>query len=170
MAVASRVRTMRPWLAAFGVFGLLYGFWPVLLADLSADLRLSPGPLGAALSLGFVASLPAMIVAGRAVDRWSRRAVVIGGGAVMALAWIGFSLVQGLAALAVLLAGFSAASGVYDVGINAAAMAAEQRDGRRLLALCHGTFSGGGAVGALTAGRWSRPGCRFAGCTCWSRS
>lgn len=143
---------MWPWLAAFGIFGMLYGFWPVLLAEISADLRLSPGPLGFALSLGFVAALPAMVAAGRAVDRWGRRAVVLGAGGAMAATWVGFSAVQGFAPLVAALACFSAASGVYDVGINAAAMAAEQRGGRRLLPLCHGTFSGGGAVGALSAG------------------
>ena len=52
------------WLAAFGVFGLLYGVWQVLLADLSRALDLSPGPLGAALSVGIVASLPAMVAGG----------------------------------------------------------------------------------------------------------
>ena len=152
MVGSVRSMAILPWLAAFGVFGLLYGFWPVLLVDLSGALGLSPGPLGVALSVGFVGSLPAMVAAGRATDRWGRRATVVGGGAVMALAWVGFAAVPSFAALIGVLAVFSAASGVYDVGINAAAIAAEQRTGRRLLPLFHGTFSGGGAVGALTAG------------------
>ncbi|MDP9364343.1 MAG: MFS transporter, partial [Chloroflexota bacterium] len=139
---SGRLGSVVPWLAAFGVFGLLYGFWPVLLADLSAALGLSPGPLGLALSVGFVGSLPAMVAAGRAVDRWGRRAVTVGAGAAMAMAWVGFALVPGFAALVGVLVFFYAASGVYDVGINAAAIAAEQRTGRRLLPLCHGTFSG----------------------------
>ena len=37
-------------LAAFGVFGLFWGVFAVLLADLSGALGLSPGPLGVALS------------------------------------------------------------------------------------------------------------------------
>ena len=158
---SARFASILPWLAAFGVFGLLYGFWPVLLVDLSGALALSPGPLGAALSAGFVASLPAMAIAGRATDRWGRRAVTVGAGSAMALTWVGFALVPSFAALVGLLACFYPASGVYDVGINAAAMAAEQRTGRRLLPLFHGAFSGGGAVGALAAGALLAAGAPF---------
>ncbi|HEX2222252.1 MAG TPA: hypothetical protein VHK06_06970, partial [Candidatus Limnocylindria bacterium] len=57
---------------AFGAFGILFGVWQVLLPDLTRDLRLSPGPLGAMLSLGFIASLPAMLAAGRVADRVGR--------------------------------------------------------------------------------------------------
>lgn len=140
------------WLPAFGVFGLLFGVWQVLLADLSEGLSLSPGPLGAALTAGFVASFPAMIAGGRAADRWGRRSIVVGGGGLMAVAWVGFALIPSFPWLVGLLAVFYSASGVYDVGINAAAIAAEQRTGRRLLPLFHGAFSGGGAIGALAAG------------------
>ena len=146
---------------AFGLFGFLYGVWQVLLADLAGDLELSPGPLGVALSAGFVASLPAMLAGGRAADRWGRRPVVVVAGAGMALAWVGFAVVGSFPVLVGLLLAFYAASGVYDVGINAAAMAAEQRTGRRLLPLLHGAFSGGGAAGALAAGALVSAGAPF---------
>ena len=39
-------------LSAFGFFGLFWGSFAVLLADLSGALDLSPGPLGVALFAG----------------------------------------------------------------------------------------------------------------------
>ena len=38
--------------SAFGFFGLFWGCFAVLLADLSGVLGLSPGPLGVALFVG----------------------------------------------------------------------------------------------------------------------
>ena len=45
-----------------------------------------------------------------------------------------------------------ASSGLYDVGINAAAVDLEKATGRRFMAVLHAAFSGGGVVGALSAG------------------
>ena len=47
-------------LFAFGFFGLFWGAFAVLLADLSGALDLSPGPLGFALFVGAAASILAM--------------------------------------------------------------------------------------------------------------
>jgi MFS family permease len=45
-----------------------------------------------------------------------------------------------------------AASGLYDVGINAAAVDLEKATGRRLMSVLHAAFSTGGVAGALSAG------------------
>ncbi len=88
---------------AFGVFGVLWGAWQAVLPDLAADRQLSSGPLGAILTLGFVASFPAMIGAGRLVDR-------VGAGwgiAVSAIAMAAALLAIGtLPSLPMLVAGF----------------------------------------------------------------
>ncbi len=139
-------------LGAFGIFGVVFGVWQVLLADLSRALQLSPGPLGAALSGGVLASLPAMAVGGRAVDRWGLRAVIVGAGLVLSLAYAGLTMVERYWTLVALLLPFFAATGVYDVGINAAAMGLERQTGRHVLAPLHAAFSAGGVAGALAAG------------------
>ncbi len=51
-------------LGAFGVFGLFWGTFAVLLADLSTSLDLSPGPLGLALFVGAAASILAIALLG----------------------------------------------------------------------------------------------------------
>jgi fucose permease len=138
--------------ALFAVFGVMFGVWQVLLTDLSRALDLSPGVLGASLSSGFIASLPTMVLAGRGVDRWGRRRMIAGAGIVMAGVWLGFAVVGGAAFLVVLLLVYYSSTGVYDVGINATAIGVEQRSGRQIMSLAHGSFSGGGALGALSAG------------------
>lgn len=148
---ASRSRLI-PILAAFATLGVMFGVWQVLLADLSGALRLSPGPLGAALSIGFVASLPAMALGGRVADRLGPRSVGVGAGVILALSMLGFAGVESYLALVALMLVFLAASGVYDMAINAAAIDLEQGSGRRVLPILHAAFSGGGAMGAIIAG------------------
>ncbi len=61
-------------LGAFGFFGLFWGTFAVLLADLSASLDLSPGPLGLALFVGAAASILVMALFGWTADQLGRRA------------------------------------------------------------------------------------------------
>jgi len=139
-------------LGAFGVFGLFWGTFAVLLADLSGALDLSPGPLGVALFVGAAASILAMALLGRTSDRLGRRVFLVLSGGVMALGVATLAFVGGYAALLVALIVLYAASGLYDVGINAAAVDLEKAAGRRFMAVLHAAFSTGGVAGALSAG------------------
>jgi MFS family permease len=138
--------------AAYAVFGLLYGVWAVLLTDLAHELSLSEGPLGLALTAGFIGSLPVMVAGGHLSDRFGSRTVAIVAGGLLAVSFASVAAAGSFVALVVVLFVFFAASGAYDVGINAAAMELERASGRRVLAAFHAAFSGGGMVGALAAG------------------
>ncbi len=144
--------SLLPILAAFATLGVMWGVWQVLLADLSGALHLSPGPLGAALSIGFVASLPAMVFGGQIADRLGPRGVGIAAGVLLALSMLGFSGVADYLVLVGLMLVFLASSGVYDMAINADAIHLEQDSGRRVLPILHAAFSGGGAIGAIATG------------------
>ena len=61
-------------LSAFGSFGLFWGCFAVLLADLSGALGLSPGLLGVALLVGAGAPIVSMGALGWASDRLGSRA------------------------------------------------------------------------------------------------
>ena len=148
----ARGAPLLPILAAFTPLGFMFGVWQVALPDLAGALDLTPGPLGAALSIGFVVSLPAMLIGGRLADRVGARNVGVAAGSLLALAFIGFSRVDAYWVLVGLLMVLLAASGVYDVAINAAAIDLEQRSQRRVLPVLHAAFSGGGAAGAVAAG------------------
>jgi MFS family permease len=138
-------------LGAFGFFGLFWGAFAVLLADLSGALDLSPGPLGFALFVGAAASILAMALLGRTADR-SRRVFLVVSGLVMGTGIAALTFVGSYAVLLAALIVLYAASGLYDVGINAAAVDLEKATGRRFMAVLHATFSGGAASGALAAG------------------
>jgi MFS family permease len=148
----ARRAELLPILAAFATLGIMWGVWQVLLADLSGALRLSPGPLGAALSIGFLASLPAMVFGGQIADRLGPRTVGVGAGVLLAVSLLGFAGATSYSVLVGLLLIFLAASGIYDMAINAAAIDVEQGSGRRVLPILHAAFSGGGAVGAIATG------------------
>ena len=142
------------WLAcgALGVLGFVWGSFAVLLADLSRFLELSPGSLGIALSGGMVASFPVMALAGRVADLVGRRPLLMVSGSLMGVGFAWLAFVGSYASLFAALLVLSAASGAYDVGVNAAAMDYERATGRRRMAVIHATFSAGGAIGTLLAG------------------
>jgi MFS family permease len=139
-------------LGAFGSFGLFSGTFAVLLADLSRSLDLSPGPLGLALFAGAAASILAMATLGWTADRLGRRVFLVIFGTVMGAGIAALAFVGGYVALLAALVVLHAASGLYDVGINAAAVDLEKATGRRYMAVLHAAFSAGGVVGALSAG------------------
>jgi MFS family permease len=124
----------------------------VLLTDLSRALELSPGPLGAALFAGAAASILAMATLGWAADRLGRKSFLILTGGVLGVGISGLALSGGYAALLVALVVLYSASGLYDVGINSAAVDLEQATGRRFMSLVHAAFSAGATVGAVGAG------------------
>src|SRR5918992_5516881 len=139
-------------LGAFGTFGLFSGTFAVLLADLSRALDLSPGPLGFALFVGAAASILTMALLGWTADRLGRRVFLMISGGVMGAGIAALAFAGGYAALLTALAVLHAASGLYDVGINAAAVDLEKATGRRFMAVLHAAFSAGGVVGALSSG------------------
>ena len=142
------------WLAcgALGALGFVWGSFAVLLADLCRFLDLSPGPLGLALSGGMVVSIPVMALAGSVADRVGRRPLLIVSGALMSIGFAWLAFVGSYASLFAALLVLSAASGAYDVGVNAVAMDYERTTGLKRMALIHAAFSAGGAIGALLAG------------------
>jgi MFS family permease len=139
-------------LGAFGFFGCFWGTFAVLLADLSDALALSPGPLGFALFVGAAASILAMALLGWTTDRLGRRPFLILSGGAFGVGVAILAAAGDYAALLTALTLLYAASGPYDVGINAAAIDLERMAGHRIMAILHAAFSAGGVAGALSAG------------------
>ena len=139
-------------LSAFGFFGLFWGCFAVLLADLSGSLGLSPGPLGVALFVGAGASIASMAALGWASDRLGRRAYLILTVLAFGVGIVGLALSGSYAALLATLVVLYSFSGLYDVGMNAVAVDVERLSGRRLMSYMHAAFSGGAMAGALGAG------------------
>jgi MFS family permease len=139
-------------LGAFVLFGIFWGTFAVLLADLSGALELSPGPLGLALFIGAAFSIAAMALLRWAADRLGRRFFILGSLAVFAAGIACLALTESYAVLILALALLYSSSGLYDVGINAAAVDLERASGRRFMNVLHAAFSIGAVAGALSAG------------------
>lgn len=141
-----------PLLLAFGVFGMLFGVWQVVLPDLTLALQIDDAQLGLALTVGAGASLPAMWLAGRAVDRFGAKRVLYLTASVMAAAYTAFATIPAYLLLIVLLLFFYGASGAFDIAINAAALTFERATGMQFMTTLHAAFSGGALLGALGTG------------------
>lgn len=139
-------------LSAFAFFGIFWGVFAVLLADLSRTLELSPGPLGVALFVGALASIASMAALGWTSDVLGRRLFIVLSAAVFGAGIVGLALAGSYAGLIAALVVLYASSGLYDVGINAAAVDTERASGRRIMAYFHAAFSAGGVFGAVSAG------------------
>ena len=139
-------------LSAFGFFGLFWGCFAVLLADLSSSLGLSPGPLGVALLVGAGASIAAMGALGWASDRLGRRAYLTLATGLFGAGIAGLALSDSFVALLLAFVVLYSFSGLYDVGINAVAVDLERISGRRFMSYLHAAFSGGAMVGSVGAG------------------
>lgn len=139
-------------LSTFGFFGVVFGTWLVLLAELQATFSLSPAALGAALTTGLLVSFPVMSLSGRAVDRWGSTVVIAGSISMVGVALIGTAFAPTYALLLPFFLLFYSATAAYDVGINAAAIRFEQRSGRQVLCYFHAGFSGFAALSALVVG------------------
>jgi MFS family permease len=128
------------------------GVWQVALPDLVRALSLSPGTLGAALTVTFWAGFPMLVLGGRMAERWGARVPMALTALLIVIAFSGFTLVNEYWVLVTLLFSFYAGVGGLDVSMNAAAIAYEQITGRRMMAYFHAAFSGLAAVGALLSG------------------
>ena len=127
---ASRTRIFTAVFGAFGLFGVFWGVFAVLLADLSRALDLSPGFLGLALFAGAAASILSMAAFGWTADLLGRRVFLMLVGGVFGLGIAGLAIAGSYAALILVLVILYVASGLYDVGINAAAVDLEKITGR----------------------------------------
>ncbi len=156
-----RSRVLFVLFGAFGFFGIFWGAFAVLLVDLSRALGLSPGPLGLALFAGAAASIVSMAALGWTADRLGRRVFLAASATVFGLGIAGLAVAGDYAVLILVLVVLYAASGLYDVGINAAAVDLERSAGRRYMTLFHAVFSAGGTVGALSAGALLQAGVDF---------
>jgi MFS family permease len=138
-------------LAAFAGFGVTWGMYAAAIPAIRAATGVSDGFLGAALSCVGLTALPAMLFAGRLIDR-SGRAAFAAALALFAVTAPLPTLVTSGPALVVTLLVFGGCSGAFDVAINHAAVAAEATSGRRVLNRAHAVFSLGLLFGSLILG------------------
>lgn len=140
----------------FAAFGAFWGVWGASIPRIREQAEVSDSELGVALLFVGAGALPAMLLAGRALDRFG---LWLTGPLLLALGLAG-SLVAltaggGLVVLCIGFALVGATSGAADVAMNSLAGRAEQRSKRSIITPAHATFSSLVVVATLSAGAMS---------------
>jgi hypothetical protein len=138
-------------LVAFAALGVLWGGWAALLPSVQVAVGASKGTLGLALLGVGLGAFPAMLLAGRLIDRGVPHVLRLSF-ALLALASLLPALVGSPLALGAALVVIGACSGGGDVAMNARVAAIEADTGRPLMQLAHAIFSVGLMAGALLSG------------------
>ena len=149
--ITARPVVLAPYLG-FAFFGAFWGAWGAAIPAVRAQAGVSDGQLGAALLFVGAGALPAMLLAGRAVDRFGQRATAT---FVLALGVVGLALAAAArdqVSLSIALAAVGATSGAADVAINAAASCAQSATGAPAVSRSHGIFSAAVVAFSLATG------------------
>ncbi len=137
-------------LLGFAAFGAFWGTWGAALPAVRAHAGVSDGELGVALLCIGAGALVSMRPAGGIVDRLGRGVLPVTAAALAASALLPAVATSAVGLGAALLV-VGAASGAYDVAVNAEGVRAEAA-GRPLLNLGHAAFSGAVVVFSLLTG------------------
>ena len=138
--------------AAFTAFGIFWGTWGAALPAIRSHTGLSEGQLGTALLFVGLGALPAMLLTGRALDRFGPR---LAAPLLAALGLAGLVVVMGARGMSSLVVGMllvGALSGAADVAINTVSGQVEHDTARPVLTRAHGVFSLAVVAASLTSG------------------
>jgi MFS family permease len=137
---------------AAAVFGAFWGTWGAAVPRIRDQAALDDGQLGTALLFISAGALPAMLLTGRALDRWGLRLTSV---LVVALGAAGLGAAgtaDGMTGLCVGLTVVGFASGAADVALNSVGGRAEQRSGRPVITRAGAVFSTAVVVFSLATG------------------
>jgi len=148
---SSRSGVPAPYLG-FAVFGAFWGTWGAAIPAVRAQAGVDDGQLGAALLFVGVGALPAMLLAGRVVDRFGQRAAAVFLAALGVAALVLAVVARDQVTLSLALAAVGVTSGAADVAINAAASSAQASSSRPVVSRSHGLFSVAVVLSSLGTG------------------
>jgi MFS family permease len=152
MLVAPHRRLVTAAYLASGAFGAFWGTWGSAVPRVRDQAGLDDAALGTALLFISAGALPAMLLTGRALDRWGLRGTAL---LIVALGAAGLAAAvaaNGLVSLCVGLTGVGLASGAADVAMNSVGGRAEQRSGRPIITRAGAVFSTAVVVSSLATG------------------
>ena len=148
---AGRRRGVVGLVAAMAAWGAFWGAWAAVLPAIKAQVGASEAELGLSLLAIAAGALPALLLAGRLVDRFGDRALVASLAAFAVAATLP-GLAESVPLLAVALLVLGAASGALDVALNWGLATFEARQGRRVFNAAHAAFPLAVVVSAPAAG------------------
>src|SRR5687768_11347008 len=140
VAATHRRLTTAAYLAS-GIFGAFWGTWGSAVPRVRDQAGLDDGQLGTALLFISAGALPAMLLTGRALDRWGLRCTASLIVALGAAGLVTAVTADGLVSLCAGLAAVGMTSGAADVAMNSVGGRAEQRSGRPVITRAGAVFS-----------------------------
>ncbi|MFK7890315.1 MAG: MFS transporter [Granulosicoccus sp.] len=138
--------------AVFFLEAVAFGQWIPRIPDIKADLALSDSQLGLALLSLPLGTLVSFAIAGRMIDKFGLRKSCQIFLPLWAVLFITPALAQSFAQLLLFLVACGLSVGLIETAMNTEAARLENAMGRRLMSRCHGFWSLGTMVGALTGG------------------
>lgn len=152
LGMASPRRLVVATVLTFAAFGTFWGVWGASIPRVRDQAGVDDARLGVALLFVGAGAVPAMLLTGRAIDRWGLRvaAVTVGGLAVSGVVVAVAS--QDLVSLAAALTLVGITSGGTDVAMNTMAGRAERRTGRPVITRAHAVFSAFVVIASLGTG------------------
>lgn len=156
MSRSSPTTTARPIVVAatlaFAAFGAFWGTWGASIPRVRAQAGLDDAELGVALLFVGAGALPAMLLTGRAIDRWGLRVAAITIASLGAAGVVVALMAGDLVSLSVALALVGVTSGASDVAMNSVAGRAERDARRPVITRAHGIFSSFVVIASLGTG------------------
>lgn len=134
----------------FLLLGLVFASWAARIPAVRDALQLSAGQLGSALLCAGIGALSAFPLAAWMVLRYGQARTALYGGTGLLLAMPCIACARTLPGLMLALVLLGAASGCFDVAINAIGAAAEKQAGRSIMSRLHAWFCVGTLAGALS--------------------
>jgi MFS family permease len=137
---------------AFAAFGAFWGAWGASIPRVRHQAGLDDSQLGMALLFVGAGALPAMLLTGKAIDRWGLRVAALTIAALGASGAILPVASQDLVSLSAALTLVGVTSGASDVAINTVAGRAERNAGRPVITRVHAVFSTFVVIASLVTG------------------
>jgi MFS family permease len=137
---------------AFAAFGAFWGTWGASIPRVRGQAGLDDSQLGVAVLFVAVGALPAMLLTGKAIDRWGLHVAALTIAALGGSGILVASAAHDLVSLSVALTVVGVTSGASDVAINTVAGRAERAAGRPVIIRAHAVFSTFVVIGSLGTG------------------
>lgn len=133
----------------FILLGVIYASWAARIPAIRDALQLSPAQLGIVLLGGGFGAVGSFPLAAWMVNKFGGRRAAWYSGLGLILVLPGLAFTPSMLWLTIVAIGLGAASGCFDVAINAIGTAHEKMAGRSTMSLLHAWFSLGAVSGAL---------------------
>ncbi len=133
----------------FILLGVIYASWAARIPAIRDALQLSPAQLGIVLLGGGVGAVGSFPLAAWMVNKFGGRRAAWYSGVGLIVVLPSLALAPSMMWLAIVAIALGAASGCFDVAINAIGTAHEKTAGRSTMSLLHAWFSLGAVSGAL---------------------